>query len=82
LVTRQTRRTARNGKNLAGPTAQATVGGSQTAWTVSTAEIDELEIRIEAVQDGMYDVESIAVAWQNERGLIGAWSEIQSAVIP
>jgi hypothetical protein len=24
----------------------------------------------------------IALAWQNERGLIGAWSEIQSAVIP
>jgi hypothetical protein len=24
----------------------------------------------------------IAVAWQNERGIIGAWSEIQSAVIP
>jgi hypothetical protein len=24
----------------------------------------------------------IAAAWQNERGLIGQWSEIQSAVIP
>jgi hypothetical protein len=24
----------------------------------------------------------IALAWQNERGLIGAWSEIQNAVIP
>jgi hypothetical protein len=24
----------------------------------------------------------IALAWQNERGFIGAWSEIQSAVIP
>jgi hypothetical protein len=24
----------------------------------------------------------IAAAWQNERGLIGAWSEIQSAVVP
>jgi hypothetical protein len=24
----------------------------------------------------------IAAAWQNERGIIGAWSEIQSAVIP
>jgi hypothetical protein len=36
---------------------KATVGGSQTAWTVSTAEIDELEVLIEAVQDGMYDVE-------------------------
>jgi hypothetical protein len=24
----------------------------------------------------------IALAWQNERGLIGAWSEIQSAVVP
>jgi hypothetical protein len=27
------------------------------AWTVTTAEIDELELRIEAVQDGMYDLE-------------------------
>jgi len=24
----------------------------------------------------------IALSWQNERGLIGQWSEIQSAVIP
>jgi hypothetical protein len=24
----------------------------------------------------------IAAAWQNERGIIGNWSEIQSAVIP
>jgi hypothetical protein len=27
------------------------------AWTITTAEIDELELRIEAVQDGMYDLE-------------------------
>ncbi|MDR2597616.1 MAG: hypothetical protein LBC76_09910 [Treponema sp.] len=24
----------------------------------------------------------IALSWQNERGLIGQWSEIQNAVIP
>jgi hypothetical protein len=36
---------------------KATVGGPQTAWTVTTAEIDELEHLIEAVQDVMYDLE-------------------------
>jgi hypothetical protein len=24
----------------------------------------------------------IAAAWQNERGIIGPWSEIQNAIIP
>jgi hypothetical protein len=37
------------------------------AWTVTTAEIDELEHLIEAVQGGMYDLEKRTVNKESKR---------------
>jgi len=37
---------------------------------------------LEFAEEGRGKTVYIAAAWQNERGLIGQWSEIQNAVIP
>jgi hypothetical protein len=61
--------------------AKTTLTAAYSAWEVAFAPTQRphtLEFRKEDRGKTVY----IAAAWQNERGNIGQWSDIQSAIIP